>query len=57
MQPTALGAITKAARNRFGNKLDATKRSQLLFMDRDDILKPLCRHEPTAPKRSDARWR
>jgi hypothetical protein len=32
------GAITKAARNWLGNKLDASKRSQLLFMDRDDIL-------------------
>lgn len=32
------GEITKAARNWLGNKLDATKRSQLLFMDRDDIL-------------------
>jgi hypothetical protein len=30
--------ITKAARNWLGNKLDATKRSQILFMDRDDIL-------------------
>jgi hypothetical protein len=32
------GEITKAARNWLGNKLDATKRSQVLFMDRDDIL-------------------
>jgi len=32
------GQITKAARNWLGNKLDATKRSQILFMDRDDIL-------------------
>lgn len=32
------GEITKAARNWIGNKLDATKRSQLMFMDRDDIL-------------------
>lgn len=32
------GEITKAARNWLGNKLDASKRSQLLFMDRDDIL-------------------
>jgi hypothetical protein len=30
--------ITKAARNWLGNKLDASKRSRLLFMDRDDIL-------------------
>lgn len=32
------GEITKAARNWLGNKLDATKRSQVIFMDRDDIL-------------------
>lgn len=32
------GEITKAARNWLGNKLDATKRSQILFMDRDDLL-------------------
>jgi hypothetical protein len=32
------GEITKAARNWLGNKLDAIKRSQILFMDRDDIL-------------------
>jgi len=34
----AAGEITKAARNWLGNKLDASKRSQLLFVDRDDIL-------------------
>ena len=32
------GKITKQARNWLGNKLDASKRSQILFMDRDDIL-------------------
>ena len=32
------GEITKAARNWLGNKLDATNRSQIMFMDRDDIL-------------------
>lgn len=32
------GEITKAARNWLGGKLDATRRSQILFMDRDDIL-------------------
>jgi hypothetical protein len=32
------GEITKAARNWLGNKLDATKRSQIMFMDRDDVL-------------------
>lgn len=32
------GEITKAARNWLGNKLDATKRSQVMFMDREDLL-------------------
>jgi hypothetical protein len=32
------GEITKQARAWLGNKLDASKRSQILFMDRDDIL-------------------
>lgn len=32
------GEITKQARNWLGNKLDASKRSQVMFMDRDDIL-------------------
>jgi len=32
------GEITKPAKNWLGNKLDATKRSQVMFMDRDDIL-------------------
>lgn len=32
------GEITKQVRNWIGNKLDAHKRSQILFMDRDDIL-------------------
>lgn len=32
------GEITKQARNWIGGKLDATKRSQILFMDREDIL-------------------
>jgi hypothetical protein len=32
------GEVTKAARNWLGNKLDASKRSQVMFMDRDDIL-------------------
>jgi hypothetical protein len=32
------GEITKAARNWLGNKLDANKRNQIIFMDRDDIL-------------------
>ncbi|TVQ84883.1 MAG: hypothetical protein EA357_01995 [Micavibrio sp.] len=32
------GEITKQARNWLGEKLDISKRSQILFMDRDDIL-------------------
>ena len=32
------GEITKQARNWLGNKLDVTKRSQVMFMERDDIL-------------------
>lgn len=32
------GEITKAARNWLGNALDASKRSQIMFMDRTDIL-------------------
>lgn len=32
------GEITKQAKNWLGDKLDASKRSQILFMERDDIL-------------------
>jgi hypothetical protein len=32
------GEITKAARNWIGNALDDSKRSQIMFIDRDDIL-------------------
>jgi hypothetical protein len=32
------GEITKAARTWLGNKLDASKRSQVMFIDRNDIL-------------------
>ena len=32
------GEITKSAKNWLGSRLDATKRSQIMFMDRDDIL-------------------
>lgn len=32
------GEITKQAKNWLGEQLDATKRSQVMFMDRDDIL-------------------
>jgi hypothetical protein len=34
----AAGIITKQAKNWLGERLDATKRSQVMFMDRDDIL-------------------
>ena len=32
------GEITKAAKNWLGGQLDSSKRSQVMFMDRDDIL-------------------
>lgn len=32
------GEITKQAKNWLGGKLDASKRSQIMFMDRDDII-------------------
>jgi hypothetical protein len=32
------GEITKAARNWLGGKLDATRRSEIMFIERDDIL-------------------
>jgi hypothetical protein len=32
------GIITKQARSWLGSKLDAAKRSQIMFMDREDIL-------------------
>ena len=32
------GEVTKQAKNWLAGKLDATKRSQILFMDREDIL-------------------
>ena len=57
------GEITKQARNWLGGKLDASKRSQILFMDREDILNlftvntlPLPRTaepEPGPPKHDD----
>ena len=55
------GVITKAARNWLGHALDASKRSQIMFMDREDILNlfvvtnlPLPSAAwPSAPKYSD----
>jgi hypothetical protein len=35
---TPNGAITNAARTWLGDKLGASKKSQIIFMDRDDIL-------------------
>ena len=32
------GEITKAAKNWLGGQLDRSKRSQVMFMDRDDII-------------------
>ena len=32
------GEITKSAKNWLGGKLDATKRRQIMFIDREDIL-------------------
>jgi hypothetical protein len=46
------GEITKAARNWIGNALDAPKRSQIMFMDRDDILNLYVGDQPAA-----SRWR
>lgn len=52
------GEITKAARNWIGGKLDQSKRSQILFMDRDDIVNlfvvsplttPQVPRKPTSP--------
>lgn len=54
------GEITRAARNWLGNELDASKRSQILFIDRDDILNlfvgtnlPLPKGALPAPNPSD----
>lgn len=44
------GEITKSARNWLGGKLDATKRSQVLFMARDDILDLFIVTNLTLPK-------
>lgn len=51
------GEITKQARNWLGQKLDAAKRSQIMFMDREDILNlytvtnlPIPGNAPLPPK-------
>lgn len=44
------GEITKAARNWLGERLDATKRSQIMFMDRADILNLFVASNVALPK-------
>nr|WP_286189942.1 hypothetical protein [Labrenzia sp. R4_2] len=44
------GEITKAARNWLGQRLDATKRSQIMFMDRSDILNLFVASNVALPK-------
>jgi hypothetical protein len=43
------GEITKQARNWLGQRLDASQRSQILFMDRDDILDLILIHKLPLP--------
>jgi hypothetical protein len=44
------GEITKQARNWIGGKLDASKRSQIMFMEREDILNLFIVHNLPLPK-------
>jgi hypothetical protein len=44
------GEITKAARQLLGGMLDATKRSQIMFMDRNDILNLFIFHNVQLPE-------
>ncbi|MFV8751944.1 hypothetical protein ACNOYE_15470 [Nannocystaceae bacterium ST9] len=44
------GEITKQARNWLGEKLDASRRSQILFMDRKDILDLVTIHKIDLPE-------
>lgn len=46
------GEITKAARNWLGERLDATKRSQIMFMERDDILNLFVASNVALPKKA-----
>lgn len=48
------GEITKQARNWIGNKLDQTKRSQILFIDREDILNLFVVSNAPLPARAQA---
>jgi hypothetical protein len=51
------GEITKAARNWLGNKLDASRRSQILFMDREDILNLfVVNNVPLPNKAAPSQW-
>ena len=43
------GEITKQARNWLGGRLDASQRSQILFMEREDILDLLLSNEVPLP--------
>lgn len=47
------GEITKQARNWLGGKLDSTKRSQILFMDREDILNLYTVSNIPLPRKAD----
>lgn len=44
------GAITKQGRNWLGGKLDASQRSQIMFMDREDILNLYVTHNIPLPE-------
>lgn len=48
------GEITKAARNWLGGVLDNSKRSQIMFMDRDHILNLYTAHRLELPKAAQA---
>ena len=44
------GEITRQARNWLGERLNASQRSQILFMDRNDILDLVLTHKIPLPK-------
>lgn len=48
------GEITKAARNWLGGRLDAIKRSQIMFIDKDDILNLFVASNSALPKGAEA---
>jgi len=47
------GEITKQAKNWLGQKLDASKRSQIMFMDREDILNLFVTSRVALPKNAE----